>query len=165
MLLRDLIPFQKRDDTKAGVLDSANATNGNKKMSPDQFKQWLTDEYYRNMAMSFATMRKKRSILDQAGGEVAPPNRDEEFAFEKLRLMEESLLQDALQDIIHVRTERKLLSRPSTNSHLHDELSESDVYFLWLISFSINRACPSVTGRRRSRRFLENWMLPKISKI
>ena len=99
---RQACTFQKKDKIKAAVLEQANSTNGNKKMSPDQFKQWLTDEYYRNMAMSFATMRKKRSILEQTAGAAAPPSGDEGEAFEKLRLMEESLLQDALQDIIHV---------------------------------------------------------------
>lgn len=70
-------------------------------MSPSDFKQWLTDEYYRNMAMNFATMRKRRSVPDQAGFEAPPSeatgDRDDGAAFERLRLMEQSLLQEALQ--------------------------------------------------------------------
>ncbi|XP_018497111.1 uncharacterized protein LOC100901572 [Galendromus occidentalis] len=98
--VNNLLRKKKRSEVNDRVSDHANATSGNKKMSPDQFKQWLTDEYYRNMAMSFATMRKKRSILEPAPVMVAPPNRDEELAYEKLRIIEEGLLQDALHAMV-----------------------------------------------------------------
>lgn len=76
----------------APIIKPNVSVDNNAKMSSDQFKQWLTDEYYRNMAMSFATMRKRRSIAD-----TDMPPRDEDTAFDRLAMMEQGLLQEAVQ--------------------------------------------------------------------
>ncbi|XP_022688586.1 uncharacterized protein LOC111260252 [Varroa jacobsoni] len=88
-------------ETNVSKASLSNGSGASGRMSPADFKQWLTDEYYRNMAMNFATMRKRRSVPDQAGLEgapmEAPGERDDGAAFERLRSMEQSLLQEALQ--------------------------------------------------------------------
>lgn len=131
-------------ETNVSKVSLSNGSGASGRMSPADFKQWLTDEYYRNMAMNFATMRKRRSVPDQAGLEgapmEAPGERDDGAAFERLRSMEQNLLQEALQlmQVEVILKFREYLDQLATNR-------ECKQFFKWPlrsapITFDICRA-------------------------
>ncbi|XP_064454971.1 uncharacterized protein LOC135366231 [Ornithodoros turicata] len=93
---------QKRDVADIG---KDQAVEGQKNETDEEkFKKWLLDEYYRTMALSFASMRKKRMASShqapslQTDGESNQDMDDDRFqaAEDRLRGMEESLLTEAL---------------------------------------------------------------------
>lgn len=97
--------LRKRED----VADLANVSAGEGKKNEsdeEKFKKWLLDEYYRTMALSFASMRKKRMAstwqlpLPSSEGPAEPGQGVDDGRFQaaedRLRALEESLLSEAL---------------------------------------------------------------------
>ncbi|CAN8021918.1 unnamed protein product [Ixodes persulcatus] len=76
-----------------GVSDSSKAES-----DEDKFKKWLLDEYYRTMALSFASMRKKRMAIHQDTLDLRKMKRDEQQADDQFQAVEEKLrgIEDAM---------------------------------------------------------------------
>ncbi|XP_077553944.1 uncharacterized protein LOC144168835 [Haemaphysalis longicornis] len=115
---------KKRENTAVALKGSDDAAGGNEATSAlsakdgagpttdeDKFKKWLLDEYYRTMALSFASMRRKRmathrdtldlrQVKRTAAPSVVPVSGAAEEQFEavedKLRNIEDAMIAEAV---------------------------------------------------------------------
>lgn len=90
---------KKREDSSVALKSGDGVSDSSKAESDeDKFKKWLLDEYYRTMALSFASMRKKRMAIHQDTLDLRKMKRDEQQADDQFQAVEEKLrgIEDAM---------------------------------------------------------------------
>ncbi|KAM7302715.1 uncharacterized protein ISCGN_018223 [Ixodes scapularis] len=90
---------KKREDSSVALKSGDGGSDSSKAESDeDKFKKWLLDEYYRTMALSFASMRKKRMAVHQDTLDLRKMKRDEQQADDQFQAVEEKLrgIEDAM---------------------------------------------------------------------
>ncbi|EEC01517.1 hypothetical protein IscW_ISCW001432 [Ixodes scapularis] len=90
---------KKREDSSVALKSGDGGSDSSKAESDeDKFKKWLLDEYYRTMALSFASMRKKRMAIHQDTLDLRKMKRDEQQADDQFQAVEEKLrgIEDAM---------------------------------------------------------------------
>lgn len=96
---------KKREDATAPLKSGESDADALKPESDeDKFKKWLLDEYYRTMALSFASMRKKRmathqDTLDLRKVKKSDAEADDQFQAVEARLrgIEDTMIGEALE--------------------------------------------------------------------